>query len=156
VGLLPLILIFPVLLAVGYNDLRHMRIPNVLSILAVIIFVATAFLLPVNEIGFRIAASLATLVIGFVAFTLRIFGGGDIKILAALMLFIPSQTLALFGFIFSISILVGIGLVMTLRTAPGAQKSSWKSLQAKAKFPMGISISLAGLAHPFLVSALQL
>lgn len=154
-GLIPLILFSPVLLAVGYNDLRNMRIPNVLSILAVIIFIATAFLLPFHEIGFRITASLATLVIGFIAFVLRIFGGGDIKIIAALMLFIPSQTLALFAFIMSASILIGIGLVMTLRTFPGAQQSNWVSLQAKAKFPMGISICLAGLAHPFFVSALQ-
>lgn len=154
-GLLPLILLFPVLLAVGYNDLRNMRIPNVLSILAIIIFIATAFLLPINEIGFRVAASLVTLVIGFIAFVFRIFGGGDIKILAALMLFIPSQTLALFAFVLSASILVGIGLVTALRTAPGAHQSNWASLQAKAKFPMGIPISVAGIVHPFLVSALH-
>ena len=155
-GLFPLILMFPILLAVGYSDLRNMRIPNALSIVAVIIFIATAFMLPLHEVGLRLIASLVTLLIGFVAFALRIFGGGDIKILAALMLFIPSQTLALFAFVISASILVGIGLVMTLRTAPGAQQSNWKSLQAKAKFPMGISISLAGLLHPFLVSALQI
>ena len=154
-GLLPLILLFPVLVAVGFCDLRYMRIPNVLSILAVCIFVATAFFLPIQETGLRVAVSLATLVIGFILFALRMFGGGDIKILAALMLFVPSQTLTLFAFVLSLSILVGIGLVMTLRTAPGASDSNWIALRERKKFPMGVAISLAGLTHPFVVSALQ-
>ncbi len=155
-SLIPLILMSPILLAVGFCDFRYMRIPNVLSVLAIIVFIATAYFIPFQELGLRVALSLATLVIGFIAFSLRMFGGGDIKMLAALMLFIPSHTLTLFAFVFSISLLVGIGLIVTLRTAPGARQSNWVSLQANAKFPMGISISLAGLAHPFVVSALQL
>ena len=153
--LLPIILLLPVMLAVGFCDFRYMKIPNVLSVIGVIIFIGTAFLLPVPEIGMRILAGVIAMLVGFILFALRVFGGGDVKIFSVLMLFIPSQTIALFGLVFSISILFGIGLIMTLRTAPGAQESRWVSLKERVKFPMGISISLAAVSHPFMVSALQ-
>jgi len=154
--LLPIILLLPVMLAVGFCDFRYMKIPNILSILGIIIFIGTAFLLPIPEIGLRILASIIAMVVGFILFALRMFGGGDIKIFSVLMLFIPSQTMALFGLVFSISILFGIGLIMTLRIAPGAQESRWVSLKERVKFPMGISISLAAILHPFFITALQL
>jgi len=79
-----------------------MRIPNILSILDIIIFIGTAFLLPIPEIGLRILAGIIAMVVGFILFALRVF-----------------------GLVFSILILFGIGLIMSLRIAPGAQESRW-------------------------------
>lgn len=131
-----------------------MRIPNVLVYIALALFVVTAALLPWTEIGWRVGIACAVLFVGFILFALRLFGGGDIKMLSALMLFIPSQTLSLYGVIFSASMLLGIAFILTLRRAPFAENSSWVSLGATGKFPMGISIALSGLLHPFAVNAL--
>lgn len=151
-GMIPLLLVSPVLVAVAYYDLRYMRIPNSLVLMALAIFLLTLPLLPMSEITWRLGAAAAVFAIGFVVFALNLFGGGDIKMLSALMLFIPSQTYPIYGFAFSAAMLLGVFFVLTLRAAPWLQGSDWITIKSPGTFPMGISIALSGLAHPVLVS----
>ena len=153
--MLPLLLLSPLLLSVAYFDLRYMRIPNVLSVLAVALFVLTMPLLGWHEFAARLVAATIVFGIGFAVFALRMVGGGDVKILAGLMLFIPSQTYQTFGFGFSAALLLGIVFVLGLRVIPRLQRTHWVTIQARGTFPMGISIALAGLIHPFVVYTLQ-
>lgn len=153
--LIPLICFAPVLVATAYFDLKHMRIPNYLSFIGIAIFVLTAPFLPVQELGWRVLSAAVVFALGFAGYALRLFGGGDVKLLAVLMLFIPSLALALFGFVFSASMLLGIAFVATLRTMPGAEATGWVSLQVRRKYPMGVSIAMAGLSFPFVLTALQ-
>jgi prepilin peptidase CpaA len=153
--LLPLILLAPVLAAVAYFDLRYMRIPNALVLIALALFVVSRPILGWPEMGLRLLAGAAVLVTGFVLFAMNLFGGGDAKMMAALMLFVPSGTYTLFGYGFSAAMLAGIGLILLLRTVPVLTASGWVSLQQRGTFPMGISIAMAGLLHPVMVLSLS-
>ena len=153
--MLPLWLLSPLLLSVAYFDLRYMRIPNVLSVVAVGLFILTVPLLGWTEFAVRLAVSTIVFGLGFAAFSLRFVGGGDVKILACLMLFIPSQTYQTFGFGFSAALILGILFVLGLRVIPRLQSTHWVTIQSRGTFPMGISIALSGLLHPFLVHTLQ-
>ncbi|SNS45081.1 prepilin peptidase [Tropicimonas sediminicola] len=152
--LLPLLLAAPLMLWMAYGDLRYMRIPNRLVGALVLIFVLSVPFLPVESSMERLVAALFVLAVCFAAFAVGFFGGGDAKALAAMMLLIPPGTLNLFGLVLSVSIVLGLGLVLTLRAAPGAQQARWVALRARGMFPMGVSIAMAGLIHPFAVTAL--
>lgn len=154
---LPLFLIAPVLVAVAYFDLRYMRIPNALSIVAVcgFLFLAWLLALPTEELLARFAVAGGVFAVGFLAFALRLVGGGDVKILSALMLYVPVMSLNLFAFVFAAALVVGLSLIITLRHVPVLRRSGWQSLRRDREFPMGISIALAGLVHPGVAVALS-
>lgn len=154
-SLVPLILISPILVAVAYCDLRFMRIPNVLSVLILAIFVTASLIDPPDDLLARIAVAAAVFGLGFTGFCFRMLGGGDVKILSALMLFVPLASLVLFAYIFSAAMLVGIAAILTLRRLPLATDHGWKSISGSTRFPMGVSIALAGIVHPLAVMALQ-
>ncbi len=151
----PLILISPILIAVAYCDLRFMRIPNVLSVLIVAIFVISSLIYPSDDLIARITVAAAVFALGFTGFCFRMLGGGDVKILSALMLLVPLHSLALFAYIFSAAMLVGIVAILAVRRLPLAVGHGWKSISGSTRFPMGVSIALAGIAHPLAVMALQ-
>lgn len=143
-----LVLLAPLLMATALCDLRMMRIPNLLPGLTVLLFLATlAWSLPLAEVLARSGVAALVLGLGFAAFALRMVGGGDVKSLSALMLFVPPQGLALFLLALSAALFLGIGALALARRGFGSPASSWAALRTK-RFPMGISIALAGLALP--------
>ncbi|WP_347312262.1 prepilin peptidase [Defluviimonas sp. SAOS-178_SWC] len=146
--LIPLLLIAPLLVVVAYADLSRMRIPNVLSLIALAVFGLVAVVAPPDDLLVRIAVAGTIFVLGFGAFCLRLFGGGDVKMLSALLLFVPVPTMPLFGYVFSASMLAGIVIVLGLRRIPAAHRLGWKSISGSTGFPMGLSIAMAGILHP--------
>lgn len=153
----PLLLASPLLAVMAYGDLRRLRIPNRLVLTMVAVFVLSApFLLELPEVGLRIAAAVAIYLVGLAGFALRLWSGGDVKAISALMLFLPSSTLVIYAFTFSASMLVGIVLVLSLRAIVGTPDSRWSSLRPQAGFPMGLSIALSGVLLPPVVVALSL
>lgn len=151
-----LLLLWPVLVATGYCDLRHMRIPNELSLVAIGLFVVSApFFLSFDMIALRVAIAAGVLAVGFVLYAFGLFGGGDLKIFSALMLFVPTETISVFFLSFSAAMLFGIALMPVLRALPRAAASGWVSLQPEARFPMGISIALAGIGYPIVIGLLN-
>ena len=154
-SLIPLILTSPILVAVAYCDLRYMRIPNVLSVLILAIFVVSSVVYPPVDLLARIVVAATVFGLGFLAFCARILGGGDVKILSALTLLVPLHSLGLFAYVFSAAMLVGIAAILTLRRLPMAADHGWKSISGSTRFPMGISIALAGIAHPLTTVAFQ-
>ncbi len=147
-AMIPLLLIAPLLVAVAYSDLSRMRIPNVLSLVAMAVFGLVAIIATPDDLIARIAVAGTVFVLGFGAFCLRLFGGGDVKMLSALLLFVPVPTMPLFGVVFSASMLAGIAIVLGLRRIPAAHRLGWKSISGSTGFPMGLSIAMAGLLHP--------
>lgn len=147
IGLFPLFCIAPLLVAAAWCDLRYMRIPNVLSLAAVAVFALAALVVPPDDLAARLTVAVSVFALGFVAFAFRLFGGGDVKLLSALMLFVPFAHLTLFANVFSASMLIGIALILGLRRVIPAAGIGWVSFQSN-KFPMGISIALAGLSFP--------
>jgi len=153
IQILPLFVLSPLLFAVAYYDLRYLRIPNWLVLTAVFFFV---FSLPVfgwQEAGFRFLLSLVVLALGFVLFALKLFGGGDVKMMAALVLFVPSDSYTEFALGFSLAIFIGILTVSIFRSVPVVASSTWAFVQHPRSFPMGISIAMCGLSHPFVLMA---
>jgi prepilin peptidase CpaA len=93
-----------------YFDLVHLRIPNALSVVLLVLFFSHLLLYGVNEpILFHFLAMLMTLALLFPLFAVNIFGGGDVKFLTVLALWCGWQNL--------LPLLVLVGLIGGLVTA---------------------------------------
>lgn len=152
--LVPLFAAAPVMVIAAWSDIRHMLIPNVLSLVLVGIFVLFSAAFPPPDLAWRLVIAGSVLVLGIVANYFRLFGGGDVKLLSALMLLVPVPTLITFTHVFSLSMLLGIAAILTLRRIPAVAATGWPAFRPGRHFPMGVSIGLAGLAHPVVVAAL--
>jgi prepilin peptidase CpaA len=146
--LLPLVGFAPILVLAGLSDLRRMRIPNWTSLAAIAIFLVCLPLIGWPEAGWRIAAAAALFAVGLGAWALRLFGAGDVKLLSALLLLVPSQHLWLFWEVFAASLALGLIAVTGLRATGALRQLGWVSMRAAGCFPMGVSIALAGTALP--------
>jgi prepilin peptidase CpaA len=146
--------IAPLLIAVAYFDLRYLRIPNLLSIAGFAAFIVFAAVYPPADLLPRLAVAATVFLLGVAGFALRLLGGGDVKFLPVLMLFVPLHLLVSFGNVFSASLLLGVALVALLRRLPGIADAGWASFGGRGKFPMGVSIALAGLSFPWVALAL--
>ncbi|WP_281985257.1 prepilin peptidase [Thalassorhabdomicrobium marinisediminis] len=134
--------------AVILYDLRQMRLPNRLALLFVLLFaLAEVWTVPAGELAGRVGVALLVLVLGMVANAARLVGGGDVKILSALMLFIPLRDLAPFLFLLSLSMAGGIAVLLVVRRALRGVDTGWIGLQESGRYPMGISIGAAGLVY---------
>lgn len=153
--IVPMLLLAPVLMAVAYFDLRFMRIPNILSLMVLAVFAVAAFFFPPADLLARLVIATSVLLLGFIGFSFRLIGGGDVKILSALMLVVPTSGIAVFANVFSVSMFAGIILVLAIRRFPQINSLGWKSFGGSHKFPMGLSIALAGLAFPVVSLVMQ-
>lgn len=151
VDLVPLIWLAPVLVAVAYSDLTSLRIPNKLVVYALIVAVGTAPMLSLPEIGFRLTAAAVVFAACFAAFCARLMGGGDVKMLAALMLFVPSWSLVLFAYVFSAALVAGALISVGLLAGRWVWQPDWAKSNTARRFPMGISIAFAGLSLPVIL-----
>ncbi len=152
---IPLALVLPLLILTAVSDLRGLKIPNALSVIALALFALTAPLLPLPEIGIRLLAALCVFAVGFLLFALRTVGGGDVKILSVLMLFIPADTLVLFGYVFPASLLAAI-LLLGAGRAVLPPAPALRGFNARGKLPMAVAIALAGAAHLLLIAMPQI
>jgi len=81
-----LVMIFPIAMAfAAANDLLTMKIPNVISGALVGGFVALALItrMPLEIFGLHLACGLGVLILTFTLFAMKLFGGGDAKLMAA-------------------------------------------------------------------------
>lgn len=152
--LLPLALAAPILLWIAWTDFSHMRIRNSAVLAALAVFVVTMPAIGLGEAGLRLLAATAVFVTGFAMFSARMVGGGDVKMGAALLLFVPTGTYTLFAFIFSGAMLLAIVGIVTLRSIPALRRTGPVSLRAKGTFPMGVALGLSGVAHLWVLAML--
>src|SRR5688500_16380585 len=146
-GLLPLALAVPILVWIAWTDFRLMRIRNSAVLAALAVFVLTIPAIGAHEASLRFLAGAAVFVAGFAMFAARMVGGGDVKMGAALMLFVPTGTYTLFALLFSAAMLLGIVVVLTLRAIPALRRAGPVTLRAKGTFPMGLALGLSGVLH---------
>lgn len=151
----PLIVITPLLAAMAWNDLKNLRISNKLVLIMLAAFVLSApVFLSFHETVYRAVFGVGVFVVGFLGFTLRLWGGGDAKAIAALTLFVPSYFLLLFFYTFTLSMVVGMLFVITSRSIIGFPECRWLALRPKASYPMGVSIAMSGLLLPMVAMGL--
>lgn len=83
--------IFVQLIAVSYGDIRYKKIPNLYSILNLILFILFFFIYPKFYVfsWSLFVYPLSFLGVGFILFLLNIMGGGDAKYLFSLFLLVP-------------------------------------------------------------------
>lgn len=78
------------------RDISSLTIPNWINAALALLFVPAALVsgLPVEMIGGHLLAGLLAFLVAFALFTLRLFGGGDAKMIAAVILWMgPSGVL---------------------------------------------------------------
>jgi prepilin peptidase CpaA len=143
-------LLIGLLIAVVLYDLRYMRLPNALALAFVVVFaLSVSWTLPMDDLAWRICIALAVLFVGVAANAAKLLGGGDVKILAAFMLFVPHDDILNFVFIFCVCMFVGIVALLILRRLLRARPTAWRGLDESGRYPMGISIGMAGLIVVF-------
>jgi prepilin peptidase CpaA len=141
------------------SDVRSLTIPNKLNIAIAALFIPAALLsgLPWEILGGHLVAGLAAFVIGFGLFSFRIIGGGDAKMVPAVMLWMgPGAALP---FLFFMAIAGGALTLLILgmrRAIPAGMVPAFfrMPLEPEAGVPYGVAIAagaiLAGASSPLL------
>jgi prepilin peptidase CpaA len=140
------------MLAVMWLDATRYTIPNWLVGSLLLAYPFAVFTSPFAvDWQMALAGAALVLVLGYIVFTLRWMGGGDVKLLAALALWVGVKCLA--DFIFITALLGGVlslflwGFRKILPYIPGKPKKEKlpRILQDNAPVPYGIAIALAFL-----------
>jgi len=144
------------LLAAAFSDLSRYRIPNRICFAVAVLFVA---FIPGGEVTFgevawRVGVALTVLIVGLVLHGRGYIGGGDVKLLAALSLWVAPLAWPLF----LLEILVFGGLlalaILLLRKSKSRLPDSVRSRQWMGRLlsenegiPYGVAISFGGLVY---------
>jgi prepilin peptidase CpaA len=143
------------------HDVNRLTIPNWLNLTIAGLFVPAALVsgLPLEMIGGHLMAGALAFVIAFALFAFRVFGGGDAKMIPAVVLWMgPAASLhfvyamAVVGGLCAAFLLVGKRLVPA-EVVPGFMRAPF---EPKAGVPYGVAIAggalLAGAASPLLAN----
>ncbi len=146
------------LVACAMTDFLWLRIPNLLVLALVALFLASAALtdVPVNWLG-QVLPALGGLGVGILLFQFGKIGGGDVKLLAAAMLWIGIHGLPIF--LISLAIAGVAVLLLFLVAWRHLDRSSLRliarldakglvprSLAERGHIPYGIVIAIASIA----------
>jgi prepilin peptidase CpaA len=147
-------LVFPASLVwAAITDIRSMTISNRLTIGLAVAFLPVALLchLSLAQFGLHIGLAFAGLVLGIVLFALRMMGGGDAKLIAAVCLWLGLHgTLAMLLYTALAGGALTLGL-LAARKAPIAAVTgalpAWvnRHLNPQGDIPYGVAICVGGL-----------
>lgn len=131
----------------AYFDFRYMIIPNWISIALVFVYCVTSFLSDLSLLTFAIQIGCGglALVIGYMLFSLRLIGGGDVKLLAASMVWIGSDRAILFFVfmsLFGAMVAIVKGLFVLAQNRGLTLRERIASVM-KTPVPYGVAIALA-------------
>ncbi len=144
---------FPVLvIAAGIGDFMTMKIPNWLNGLIGISFFPVALMagMPLEQIGWHLAAGLLLLVVAFTCFAFGFFGGGDAKMLAVVGLWLGFEQ---FGdFLICMALVGGIMAIVAkfwwwikLETDTRGMEQLKGMFKSSIELPYGIAIAAGAL-----------
>lgn len=135
-------LVAPIAIWVAISDLRTMKIPNraVLALIAVFA-VCGPLVLPLDDYLWRWSHFAVVLVAGFLLNAAGALGAGDAKFAAAMAPFIPTEDIALFLVIFSLTSIAAFVLHRAAsRIAAIRQRTvGWESW-SRREFPAGLAL----------------
>ncbi len=134
------------LLAVAIGDARTLRIPNVAVIFLALLYFPAAWLEIDGTSGWasHLGAGLLMFAIGYVLFFLRVFGGGDAKLMAALALWTGLADLSRFALLTAIfGGVLALALLFMRRMNWGANGRFAHLVAKDAPIPYGIAIVAA-------------
>jgi prepilin peptidase CpaA len=128
------------LVVAAFTDLRHRRIGNWLNgaiALAAPLFWWASGLTPWPEVALQLGVALATFVVLAGLFALKAMGGGDVKLLTALALWVRPE-----AFLFLIMVMALLGGVLTVFLGI---RHVMRRRREKLAVPYGVAIAMAGL-----------
>jgi prepilin peptidase CpaA len=140
-----------VAVAAGVRDLTTMTIPNWMSLVLLAAFIPAALLagLGWQALLAHLGVGLAALTIGIGLFALRVIGGGDAKLMAALSLWIgPDGVLLFVLWTAVVGGLFSLGLILARRQfAGGAPGPAWlgRLLEPGGDIPYCVAIAAGAL-----------
>ncbi|USG62941.1 prepilin peptidase [Sneathiella marina] len=148
-----LLLLFTLITYAALSDLRDFTIPNFVSITIVILYPLMIMTSPdnIDWVGSLIVA-LSVLVIGFIFFSLRLFGAGDIKMIAALSLWAGPSLVTNFLFV---TVIAGGLLVLLIISREGLRQAFEGTgfargirfaFQSKTQVPYGVAVAFGGMS----------
>ncbi len=152
-SIISLYLIFS-MCAVFYYDATRFIIPNWL-VGGLLLIYPIAFFMPHAPIDWKmdLAAMLLTFAIGYFVFALRLMGGGDVKLIIVLALWVGWSKLAMFGFNFALlGGALSILLIIIRKILPYAISNKEKLprvLRDRQPVPYGLAIAGAFLMMMF-------
>ena len=146
---MPLLGFAGLMLAAAITDIRALRIPNRISMAAVLLYPAHVLWAqtPIDWAG-ALAVASAALALGFVLFNFRIVGGGDAKLFAATALWAGPELVIPFAFSTAIAggvlaALLWLVHLLPLLGIPAAFPSTAAAAQfGKQPLPYGVAIAL--------------
>ena len=136
----------------AYSDLKSYTLPNFISLLLVGGFVIIMLILqpPLSAVGWHAGIGAILFVVGFILFATGLFGGGDVKVIAALGLWLgPMNVLsflalmAIFGGVLALALLVFRKIKIPQHWL---DNSAIAGLHSKEEgIPYGVAIAVAAL-----------
>lgn len=154
-----LAILVPACLYAAWSDLRSMTIPNAVPLgLAAAFLVAGPLLLPLGDLPWRFGIAAIGLFAGFLLNQTGQFGAGDAKLFAAVFLYIAPRDLPSYFILYAAITLVSVAILTAIKFAvpTRAAASGFRSLRERRRFPLGLPIALAAIAHAGLVLAVHL
>lgn len=140
-----------ILIAAMVIEMRDGRLPNLLTMLPFVVFLALIVTAPDPSVfAGRLIGAAMVFVVGLVLFAVAGFGAGAVKLLTGLALFIPPEdALATFA-IFIVTMFGGTFIILQVHKRFAAQGSKWVILN-KRVLPMSLPIGIAGLCAFWLI-----
>ncbi len=147
------------------HDVNRLTIPNWLNLTLALLFVPAAAVsgIPLEIIGGHVVAAACALMIAFGLYAFNIVGGGDAKMIPAVMLWIGPSATVTFLFVMALAggacavIIILVRKTMPAEVVPGAIRAPFKE---NAGVPYGVAIAtgvfVGGLESPFLSETLSL
>ena len=149
---LSLYLLPALLIIAAASDTLYLRIPNWLTLGTALAFfpMALATGMPWADLGWHALSGLLLFLAGFLLFQMRLFGGGDAKLMAAAGLWFGTQQVLPFLFF---TVLAGglLALAVAAISMTGvhleitAEKLSRKFSEVKPTVPYGIALAIGGI-----------
>lgn len=146
----------PLMVYVMYQDLKNLRIPN-WTVLAVFgIFLATgSWGLPFETFLWRVGAAVAVIVIGFTLYAFVTaylggkLGGGDVKMIAALVPFVAASDVLTVMVIYVFVTFVALAIHSMIRRQLRIRETvtGWDALDDKIYFPVGLILGVTILTY---------
>jgi prepilin peptidase CpaA len=161
-----LTLFYPaIMIHAGLGDLRTMRIPNRLILLLLAGYVVAVPLigLTLTDVLWAVAAAAAVFAFGFLSFSCRWMGGGDVKLMTVAALWLGAGNVVPFIFytsIFGALLTILVLIFRQVRLPAGWQAREWiaRLHRRDAGVPYGVAIAAAGvvvyLRTPWVVAQL--
>ncbi|MEM6625481.1 MAG: prepilin peptidase [Pseudomonadota bacterium] len=157
--------VFPLLLVfAALHDIATMTIPNWVSAALALAFLPAAYLAGLGwaEIGMHVAAGAIALVVCAMLFFLRVFGGGDAKLIAAASIW--TGWVGGYEFLLAMALSGGVlaAIIILLRRLNVRSDAGWakRLLSPDVGAPYAVAIAFGGLwaagASPVLAQAMSL